>query len=693
MSLPALPPFPLHRVRQACLSLSAVLLLSACSSGSSGSDASPAPGPQPEQPTPETGNKPQALGGKKALLVSIDGLTYDALQQARREGRHPALTALTVAPAQTGGYVGTSSEQRTLPVPGWASLVTGTWADQHGLRGVGAEAQTLNAPTLFALASEPQTAATAVSTRDYRTLLQPDLQAGHMIEAADCTDSDSCVNEQASQYVLQGKSLILAQLQAPARAAAEHGLGSDAYKQAVEQSLTTLDQLAALIETRRQAESSEDWLLLVTTGYGLDEFGGTTGSQFNRNKTSFIAANKSLPSLPAADSAVAADTDMNELAAVIDIAPTVLAHLGAQGKDYRFRGTGLQAAASIRELSYHKPADKNIVTLRWVLQGDAGQEVRVLRDGELVATLPAGSTHYDDTLPVSDTAQVYSFRYSVQSGQAASTLQVEAGYKPPPKLATTLKDGLVSYYPMTALPLVDGKGGTTLQPSASGVPAGSLVAADFLDPASPTGALRILGANADANGTRGYALNMTRDVFSLASVPQFTLGFWFRTPPSCSSYGYGAAMMANKNYDSGNNAGFALGLFNSGGCDIRFNTGYGGGRNESQGYRVTPNQWAYVAVIIDKSGKVMRGHVFDPALGAQFSSVALETRTIQALGGTGAGKLGINEDVTGQYYKRWNPGYDVNMDFGELAIWERALSTDELTSIYESRKPLSSLQP
>ncbi|MGE8590426.1 MAG: hypothetical protein ACN6OD_13705, partial [Alcaligenes sp.] len=108
-----------------------------------------------------------------------------------------------------------------------------------------------------------------------------------------------------------------------------------AYGKAVEQSLVALDQLAALIETRRQAESSEDWLLIVTTGYGLDEFGGTTGSQFNRNKTSFIAANKALPSLPAVDGVVAPDADMNALGAVIDIAPTVLTHLGALGPDYR----------------------------------------------------------------------------------------------------------------------------------------------------------------------------------------------------------------------------------------------------------------------------------------------------------------------------------------------------------------------
>ncbi|HBJ68883.1 MAG TPA: hypothetical protein DDZ09_11735, partial [Alcaligenes faecalis] len=479
-------------------------------------------------------------------------------------------------------------------------------------------------------------------------------------------------------------------IQAPARAASQGGLGGQAYQQAVQASLASVDKLFALIEKRKQADASEDWLVILTTSYGLDEFGGTTGSQFNRNKTSFIATNKTLASLPAVDSAVTSTTDMNTLAAVIDIAPTVLSHLGIQSEQYRFRGSPLQAETRVRNVSFSKPADKNMVDLKWVLDGDASQEIQVMRDGKLIATLPAGTTQYSDPMPTSDTEQIYSLYYSIQTGKAASALKAEVGYKPPPKLADTLKNGLQSYYTFNAQPFTDSKGGSSLQTSTPSVPAGQLIAADFLDPSTAKGGLRILGSNVDANGNRGYRLAMSRDLFSLSSVPKMTIGFWFRTPDNCQ--GYGASIMANKNYDSGNTAGFALGLFNSGGCDIRFNTGYGGGRNESQGYNVTPNEWAYVAVVIDKADGRMMGHVFDPKKGAQFSSVALEARTIQALGGTGTGELGLNEDVTGQYYKRWGRS-DINMDFGELAIWDRALSTDELTSIYESRQPLSSLQP
>lgn len=679
-----------QRLQQAGLSLSLALLLTACGSGSGTNDGAANPDVNPEPPTVEPGDKPQALGGKKALIVTIDGLSYDALQQARQAGQHPALKNLTIAPAQTGGYTGTPSEQRTLPLPGWASLITGVWADQHGLRGVGQEPVQLKSPTLVALASEPTPAALAVSTADYRTLWGPDLQEGRIIEAANCTDSDSCVSEQTQKYLQEGKSLILAQIQAPARAASQTGLGSPQYQEAVQESLASLDKLLALIEKRKQADASEDWLLILTSSYGMDEFGSATGSQFNRNKTSFIATNKTLASLPAIDGQVTSSTDMNTLAAVIDIAPTVLSHLGVQGEQYAFRGSPLQAQTRIRNLSFNKPADKNMVDLNWVLDGDASQEIQIMRDGKLIATLPAGSTQYSDPLPVSENAQVYSLSYSVKTGQAASTLQAETGYQPPPKLADTLRDGLRSYYTFSAQPFTDSKGGSSLQPASPGVPAGELLAADFLDPTQPQGGLRLLGSKADANGNRGYRLALSRELLGTGGAQKLTIGFWFRTPDNC--HGYGASIMANKNYDSGNNPGFALGLFNANGCDIRFNTGYGGGRNESQGYNITPDQWAYVAVVIDKSKGIMRGHVFDTKKGAQFGSVALEARTIAALGGTGTSELGLNEDVTGQYYKRWGRS-DINMDFGELAIWDRDLSTDELTSIYESRKPLSSLQP
>ncbi|MCH1880746.1 hypothetical protein MJ863_14265 [Alcaligenes ammonioxydans] len=679
-----------QRLQQAGLSLSLALLLTACGSGSGTNDGAANPDVNPEPPTVEPGDKPQALGGKKALIVTIDGLSYDALQQARQAGQHPALKNLTIAPAQTGGYTSTPSEQRTLPLPGWASLITGVWADQHGLRGVGQEPVQLKSPTLVALASEPTPAALAVSTADYRTLWGPDLQEGRIIEAANCTDSDSCVSEQTQKYLQEGKSLILAQIQAPARAASQTGLGSPQYQEAVQESLASLDKLLALIERRKQADASEDWLLILTSSYGMDEFGSATGSQFNRNKTSFIATNKTLASLPAIDGQVTSSTDMNTLAAVIDIAPTVLSHLGVQGEQYAFRGSPLQAQTRIRNLSFNKPADKNMVDLNWVLDGDASQEIQIMRDGKLIATLPAGSTQYSDPLPVSENAQVYSLSYSVKTGQAASTLQAEAGYQPPPKLADTLRDGLRSYYTFSAQPFTDSKGGSSLQPASPGVPAGELLAADFLDPTQPQGGLRLLGSKADANGNRGYRLALSRELLGTGGAQKLTIGFWFRTPDNC--HGYGASIMANKNYDSGNNPGFALGLFNANGCDIRFNTGYGGGRNESQGYNITPDQWAYVAVVIDKSKGIMRGHVFDTKKGAQFGSVALEARTIAALGGTGTSELGLNEDVTGQYYKRWGRS-DINMDFGELAIWDRDLSTDELTSIYESRKPLSSLQP
>ena len=61
------------------------------------------------------------------------------------------------------------------------------------------------------------------------------------------------------------------------------------------------------------------------------------------------------------------------------------------------------------------------------------------------------------------------------------------------KLADTLKNGLRSYYTFSSQPFTDAKGGSTLQTSTPAVPAGQLIAADFLDPSTAKGGLRITG--------------------------------------------------------------------------------------------------------------------------------------------------------------------------------------------------------
>ena len=83
------------------------------------------------------------------LFVGVDGATYDAWHRGVADKSLPGLAQLTLSRAWTGGVNGAPTQQPTLPAPGWATLLTGQWADQHGVR-ADTEGQVIKSATLFA---------------------------------------------------------------------------------------------------------------------------------------------------------------------------------------------------------------------------------------------------------------------------------------------------------------------------------------------------------------------------------------------------------------------------------------------------------------------------------------------------------------------------------------------------------------
>ncbi|WP_416490122.1 LamG-like jellyroll fold domain-containing protein [Variovorax sp. tm] len=684
-----------------------LLLLAACGGGGGGGGASfPLVGTPPASSgsggSTGSSNAPppvnQGKSGPKALVVEIDGLTHSALRDAMAQNKVPALQSLRVAPAWTGGANGTPSEQRTTDGPGWATLVTGTWAQRHGVRWDTAD-QRIDvklAPSVFALARQNNKAAgyrtaSVTSSPLYPLLLAN--EAGTVDSAIDCAGADACVTDRTSQLIDAGYDLLVAQYGAPA-AAAGNGLKSDADQRSIADTAAGIGQLLARVAQRSANDPKEDWLVILTTGHGLDAFGSATGVQDNGNKTVFIASNKTLAALPGVGAAAPADATLLALAAATDIAPTVLRHLGAlpAATDYRFAGQALQASTSLRSLAAKTGADKRSIELSWTLAGNTSAAVQVLRDGKVVATLPAGSTAYTDPI-VAASDGLYAFQYTVVAGEASVALAAQISYvapEAPVTLARTLANGLVNYYPLDALPGVDTKNASTLAPWASDANGGSLVDDGYSAPYKAK-ALRVDSTVKNASGMAGYRLVQNNDVTTNAAVAAFTIGFWVRTDATCSQgVSNGASIIANKNYDTGTNEGVAIGLFGS--CELRFNTGTGSGvRGEIKGmHYLSAGQWAYVAMVIDKAAMKMDGYAFDPVRGVQTGRTDLSPTLVAKLGGLNNG-IGLNEDGSGLYYKRQSASPRGAMDFNDFAIWNRALTSAELNSIFKSGQPLSSL--
>jgi hypothetical protein len=642
----------------------------------------------------------QGKSGPKALVVEIDGLTHAALRDAIAQKKAPALQSLQLAPAWTGGANGTLGEQRLTNGPGWATLLTGTWVPRHGVRWDTADQRidAKMAPSIFALAKQ-QTAPGYKTGAITANALYPQLLAdepGSVDNAFDCAGSDTCVTTHTAQRIDAGDDLVVAQYGAPA-AAAVSGLASDAYQRAVADTSTAIGQLLAHVARRTANDAKEDWLVILTTGHGLDAFGATTGLQSTDNKTVFIASNKALASLPGTGAAAPADGTLLQLAAATDIAPTVLRHLGVTpaAADYRFNGQALQAATSLRGVAAKTGADKASIELSWTLTGATTASVQVLRDGKPVATLPTGTTSYSDPIAAA-TDGIYTYQYTVVAGEASVALTAQIAYvkplppEPPVTLAPTLANGLANYYALNALPGTDAKNASTLSPWATDANGGTLVDDGFTAPYKAK-ALRVDSTVKNASGMAGYRLVQTTDVTTAPAVTAFTIGFWMRTDNTCSQgVSNGATVIGNKNYTTGGNAGLAIGLFDS--CEIRFNVGTGSERADSNGYSLSAGQWAYVAVVIDKTALTMKGYVMDPVKGIQNKSVAITSARVAKLGGLGNG-LGLNEDGTGLYYQREASSPRGAMDFNDFAIWNRALTSDDLASTFKSRQPLSTLPP
>ena len=85
--------------------------------------------------------KEGAFGGKRVLFIGIDGCRADAVVAAMERGLAPQLKTLSEAPnglltlkCYAGGELGTPTHQPTVSGPGWTSLLTGVWMNQHGVK-------------------------------------------------------------------------------------------------------------------------------------------------------------------------------------------------------------------------------------------------------------------------------------------------------------------------------------------------------------------------------------------------------------------------------------------------------------------------------------------------------------------------------------------------------------------------------
>lgn len=724
-------PRALEWLRLGTLATALVLGLSACGGddrrvavpGVPESPSVPATPQEPQDPQePQEPQEPQVPVTQRALLISLDGATYAAVQRGLASQALPNLAQLQVHLAYSGGSVGTPSQQPTLDAPGWATLLTGNWASRHRVVS-SAPQQAVHGDTIFQRLKDSNAgrSGAAVASRGLAQLLSSDHGAGYLDALTSCAAqaaATDCVTTDALQMIQGDYRAVVAQYHAASDAALNYGLQSKQYAG----TLATLDQAVGQLLAATAARKNERWLITVTGNHGFSLNSQDDGLPLLPQSTTFIALNQpvnnGMHGLNAAEPSELKDLySYNSLA---DVAPTLLGHLQAlpEARHYQLDGASLvgpQAGSQMTATVMDNNSPDVRVALQWVAPAEG--TVSILREGEAIATrLPAGTRSFTDL----ELAQVltakgsYSLNYTlvIDSGQgqaARAVLTPPITYVPPVPLAPTLRNGLVSYYPFSdRLPPADAMGNSRMAPFSPDLDpqAGLVVPGPF----AGTQGLLVDTNFATVEGLEGYKLtpNPGLDV-SLGAAPQFTLGFWFNTPQCVSKNN--VTLLANKNYVSGGNAGVAIGLFGGTGgqCGVAFNIGSGGARADgptSPYTQITENRWVYIAFSVDGVAKTMNMYVYDSVTGT-INRVAQGKST----GSVDLSKLsaypqwGIGADGTGAFLMNKcngsvKPPYQAGQcttaptfqhKYGDLAMWNRVLSDAELESIFLSNKPLSSL--
>lgn len=234
----------------------------------------------------------------KLLFIGYDGC--QAVMPSLNYGKSDS--AITKV-ASTGGlyltYAGgaQAGDQATSTAPGWASIFTGVWATQHGVKD---NNNTLNESTrsiIFQLAAQDK----AVS---YSVIWDTHITGTYKLEVAAAdknnypaqynlgkTDSDTYASMLAG--IQAGEAGIFGILEYPDHAGHTSGfaLSNNKYKAAYYDSEKDANNLIAAAKAR-ETYDQEDWLIIITSdhgGYRLGH-GGTTPME----KYTFLAINKPL---------------------------------------------------------------------------------------------------------------------------------------------------------------------------------------------------------------------------------------------------------------------------------------------------------------------------------------------------------------------------------------------------------------
>jgi predicted AlkP superfamily pyrophosphatase or phosphodiesterase len=262
---------------------------------------------------------PQA---RRVLLVGIDGCRFDAVRAAAT----PHLDRLVAAGAvhDRCQILGDRyRENDTISGPGWSSILTGVWADKHGvLDNEFASPRYERFPHFFRRLKEAQPQACTISLADWKPIAEQIVSAADVSlapgDGKDYVAADAQTAAEAARLLAERDPLAMfvyfGQVDETGH---QHGFHPSVpeYRQAIERVDGHLGEVLSAIAARPNP-AAEEWLVLVTSDHGGKGTGHSAGHEEPEILNSFLIV-----------SGPSAAGQFDGPACLVDVVPTALAFL------------------------------------------------------------------------------------------------------------------------------------------------------------------------------------------------------------------------------------------------------------------------------------------------------------------------------------------------------------------------------
>lgn len=325
---------------------------------------------------------------KKVVYMIVDGIAADVIEQANTPNLREISRQGSYLRAYQGGEKGTYTESPTISAVGYNNVLTGVWYSKHNVPDNDIKAPNYHYPSIFRLLKNtyPEKKIGIFSSwQDNRTkLIGEGLSETGNIKMDYAFDGleldtvrfphdkartfmsaiDQAVSEHAAKTIEEeGPDLSWVYLEFTDDMGHMHG-DSPAYTAAIEK----MDKQVGLIWQaikKREKNSEEEWMIVVTTDHGRDEQDGKGhGGQTFRQRSGWIISNKLL----------ANNYAKFQYPSAVDIFPTIAAFMEINIPKETLKeldGTKLMGDVAIAKPEVHYFQDQLDIT--WAALKDIGE--------------------------------------------------------------------------------------------------------------------------------------------------------------------------------------------------------------------------------------------------------------------------------------------------------------------------------